>query len=84
MKGIKTMSIKTTQRELKEYAKQANIIDIPHYKFEQIKAIREKEKYFEEIAYSTGTYGLTGLLLQGFTTKQKYIITSRTSALYAI
>lgn len=74
------MSIKTTQSEIKT----TKAIDITYMDDKDIKAIKTKEGYFNEIAWSKGIYGVNGLLLQGENTKQLYKITSRSSSIYSI
>lgn len=77
------MSMLVTKKELKEMGN-GLAIDITYLKDKEIKELRQKEGYFNEIAWSRGMYGVTGLLLQGNNTKQLYKITERTSAIFAI
>lgn len=53
-------------------------------RFAEIDAIRVAECGFETIAYSTGIYGVTGVLEKGNTTGKLYAVTARTSALFQV
>lgn len=77
------MTILTTQKQLKELPN-GLAEDITYYSDEQIKALRSREIYFNEVAWSRGYYGTNGLLLQGNKTKKLYKITSRTGAIFGI
>lgn len=72
--------IKTTQKEIQE----TNAIDITYYTKAQIEEIKQKECFFNEIAYAPGLYGVNAILYQGHNTKELYKITSRTNARYYI
>ena len=72
------MSIKTTQKQIKE----TNAKDITYMRFEDLQKLKDSELYFKQLAYSAGVYGVNGMLLQGYNTKELYKITSRTSAIY--
>ena len=76
--------MKTSKRELIEYSKQVNAIDINKWIFEEIEALRKNEEYLEEVAYSIGRYGVTAYLCQGHKTKQFYIVPSRSSTLFQV
>ena len=78
------MSIKTTKQELKRFATDFHAIDITYLKDNEIRKIKQNEEYFNEIAYSLGIYGTTGLILQGRKTGKYYAILNRTSAIYCI
>lgn len=78
------MSVKTTQSEIRNYIKQGYARDTTTMKVETIKEIKESEKYFDEVTYSMGVYGVNGLLLKGHNTGNMYAITKRTSAIYVI
>lgn len=78
------MSIKTTHKELAQFAKDFHAVDITYLEQEEIQNIKQNEDYFNEIAYSMGMYGTTGLILQGRKTGTYYAILSRTSAIYCI
>ena len=58
--------------------------DLTYKKSDEVKAVREKEGYFDEVAYSVGVYGCNGLLLKGHNTGKMYTITARTQAIYLI
>lgn len=72
--------MKTTLKEIKAF----NAIDITYISSEDMKKLLKKECSFNYVAYSTGLYGTTGVVIQGFKTKTLYKITSRTSTLYMI
>lgn len=72
--------MQTTLKEIKEF----NAIDITYYKEKQIMELLSKEKTFKIVTYSKGLYGTTGVVAQGYTTKELYKIQSRTSALFMI
>ena len=74
------MSVKTTQREIRNTWGE----DITYMSSDEIHAIRNKEKYFDELAWSAGVYGCNGLLLRGHETGAVYKITDRTQAIYCI
>ena len=76
--------MKTSKRELIEYAKQANAIDLNKYTFEEIEALRRNEEYLEEVAYSVGIYGVSAYLCKGHKTKQFYVVSSRSSTLFQV
>lgn len=76
--------MKTSKKELLAYASSINAIDINKYSFEEIEALRKNEKYFEEVAYSIGIYGVSAYLCQGHKTKQFYIVPSRSTTLFQV
>ena len=78
------MSIRTTRSEIRSYVKQGYAKDITYMKAEDIKEIHKNENYFDEVAYSMGTYGVNGLLLKGHNTGNMYAITNRTTAIYLV
>lgn len=77
------MALLTTNSEIKHFPT-GLAIDITYWTDKQIKELKEKELYFNEIAWSRGTYGVNGQIVQGHNTKQLYKITSRTQAIYCI
>lgn len=74
--------MKTTLKNIKAMASRCDVEDITYIKFEDAEALRKREGYFSEIAYSVGVYGVTGKVLQGHNTGNLYAITSRTSAVF--
>ena len=76
--------MKTSKRELIEYSKQVNAIDLNEYSFEEIEALRKSEEYLEEVAYSVGIYGINAYLCKGHKTKQFYVVPSRSSTLFQV
>ena len=76
--------MKTSKRELIEYSKQVNAINLNKYSFEEIEALRKQESYFNEVAYSIGRYGVNAYLCQGHKTKQFYVVPSRSTTLFQV
>lgn len=72
--------MKTTLKEIKKF----NAKDITYISFNDMNELRKKEGYFKEIAYSMGTYGVTGCVIQGNNSGKMYKITSRTSAIFMV
>lgn len=72
--------MKVTKKEIKGF----NAIDITYSTQDEIIKLKEREGYFNEIAYSQGLYGCNGCVIQGNNTKQLYKVTSRTSTLLMI
>lgn len=78
------MSIRTTRSEIRNYLKQGYAEDLTYKKNDYIKELYKNEGYFDEIAYSAGTYGVNGLLLKGHNSGKMYTITDRTQAIYLV
>ena len=76
--------MKTSKKELIEYSKQVNAIDINKYSFEEIEALRKNEEYLEEVAYSVGRYGVNAYLCKGHKTKQYYVVPTRSTTLFQV
>lgn len=76
--------MKTSKKELLAYASTINAICVDRWSFEEIEALRKEESYFNEVAYSSGIYGVTAYLFQGNITKKYYLVSSRNSALYQV
>jgi hypothetical protein len=70
--------MKTTLKDIKAFYCE----DITTLSSEDVKALKDKEVTFIRVCYSVGVYGLTGCILQGYTTKTLYKITSRNSNLF--
>ena len=68
--------IKTTKRELKQMVKSGRAIDVTN-----AESVSEIPERYRQIAYSSGVYGCTGMLLQG-ESGQLYAVTDRTGAIY--
>ena len=75
------MRTHTTIKELKRLALYGDCKDITRLKFEEVCTLREQENGFNVIATSLGMYGLNGALLEGYNSKQMYVITARSSVL---
>ena len=73
--------MKTTNKDIKQLVKYGYAVDITTGDIQQIK---ELENGFNKIAYSIGSYGRNGLLLQGRNTKTLYAITSRSTNIFYI
>ena len=76
--------MKTSKKELIEYSKQVDAIDINKWSFEEIEALRKNEEYLEEVTYSVGKYGVNAYLCQGHKTKQYYVVPSRSTTLFQV
>ena len=68
--------MKTTLKEIRRYVTTNTAEDLTRKGF--------AECGFETIAYSTGLYGCTGVLVKGNTTGKLYAVTARTSALFQV
>lgn len=68
--------IKTTKKQLKQMVASGRAIDVTN-----ANGRREIPENYRQIAYSSGVYGCTGMLLQG-ESGQLYAVTDRTSAIY--
>ena len=76
--------MKTTLKDIRSYVTTNAAEDLTKKRFAEIDAIRVSECRFETIAYSTGIYGVTGVLVKGNTTGKLYAVTARTSALFQV
>ena len=66
----------------KKFIKGFNALDITSLNMKECKTLRNKEKSFTVIAVSYGVYGMTGAIIQGYTSKKIYKITQRNSNLF--
>ena len=66
----------------KKFIKGFDAVDITNVNSEEDKILRNKEKGFSVIAVSCGVYGMTGAIIQGYTSKKLYKITARNSNLF--
>ena len=73
---------KYTQRQLREMVKEGIAEDITYCNNDTRREIEEKEGYYTQVGYSSGTYGCNGMLLKGNKTGKLYAITSRTTAVF--
>ena len=69
---------KVTKKIIKSY----NAVDITDVNLKDCEALRDKEKSFSTVAVSCGIYGITGAIIQGYTSKKLYKITARNSNLF--
>ena len=76
--------MKTTLKDIRRYVTTNAATDLTKKSFSEIDAIRVAECGFEAVAYSTGIYGVTGVLVKGNTTGKLYAVTARTSALFQV
>lgn len=77
-------ALKTTLKSIKEFAKQAGVIDVTYYSNDELDKLSKKEGFFNQIAYSAGIYGVSGAILQGAKSSKFYAITSRTNAIWIL
>ena len=73
---------KYTQRQLKAMVKEGIAEDITYGNNDTRREIEEKEGYYTQVGYSSGTYGCNGMLLKGNKTGKLYAITARTTAVF--
>ena len=73
---------KYTQRQLKAMVKEGIAEDITYGNNDTRREIEEKEGYYTQVGYSSGTYGCNGMLLKGNKTGKLYAITTRTTAVF--
>ena len=66
----------------KKFIRAFNAVDITDVNSEEGKTLRNKEKSFSTVAISCGVYGMTGAIIQGYTSKKLYKITARNSNLF--
>ena len=76
--------MKTTLKDIRRYVTTNTAEDLTKKRFSGIDTIRVAECGFETISYSTGVYGVTGVLVKGNTTGKLYAVTARTSALFQV
>lgn len=76
--------MKTTLKDIRSYVTANAAEDLTKKNFSEIDDIRVSECGFDTIAYSTGIYGVTGVLVKGNTTGKLYAVTARTSALFQV
>lgn len=76
--------MKTTLKDIRSYVTTNAATDLTKKNFSEIDEIRDAECGFETVAYSTGIYGVTGVLVKGNTTGKLYAVTARTSALFQV
>lgn len=76
--------MKTTLKEIQEFAKQNFVEDVTHFSNEALNELLKAENYMKQITYSAGTYGISGAILQGAKTGKFYAITNRTNAIYIL
>lgn len=73
-------AMKTTQKGIKN----AHATDITHWQEKEVRELLKAEGYFTVIAYSTGIYGMTAALYQGYNTNRLYKVTCRSTVIYMI
>lgn len=76
--------MKTTLKEIKEFAKQSTVDDVTYFSNDKLHELSKKEGFFNQIAYSVGVYGVSGAILQGAKSGKFYAITSRTNAIWIL
>ena len=72
--------MKTTLKDIKNTI----AIDITKLSTKEVYEIYHNEHGFKSVAYSIGIYGVTGAIVQGYTTNKLYKVTSRNSNLFII
>ena len=76
--------MKTTRKDIIELSQRYDVVDLTHSSPEEIDEIRQKESYFNPLAYSMGKYGGTALAFTGKNTRTIYTVTTRNSNFYRI
>ena len=76
--------MKATLKDIRRYVATNAATDLTKKNFSEIDAIRVAECGFETVAYSTGIYGVTGVLVKGNTSGKMYAVTARTSSLFQV
>ena len=75
---------KYTLKHLKQLAHDEIAFDITNISEFNLDQLQSYEKGFEKIGISSGTYGMNGALLKGYTTGGLYVITARNSTLFRL
>ena len=75
---------KYTIKQLKQLAHDEIALDITTISSSDLDQLQAYEKGFEKIGISSGTYGMNGALLKGYTTGGLYVITARNSTLFRL
>ena len=75
---------KYTLKQLKQLAHDEIAFDITNISEFNLDQLQAYEKGFEKIGISSGTYGMNGALLKGYTTGGLYVITARNSTLFRL
>ena len=57
--------------------------DITHYDFDRVNALL-RSRDLDRIAYSCGTYGITGAVLRDMATGDLFCVTARNSTLFQV
>lgn len=74
--------LQLTQKQIKQFVKEKNAIDITNYSYFDFNSIKKTEnENLKKVAVSCGIYGLNGVLLMGSVTNKLYAITSRNAIL---
>ena len=72
--------MKTTLKDIKN----TNAIDVTYLSAEELYKLEKEERWFNEVAYSAGTYGITGKVVQGRNSGKLYKACSRTVAVFIL
>lgn len=73
--------MKTTLKELRRLDNYNHAKNITGLNFDQVNELRKEENGLEVLEVSTGLYGLNGALLEGYNSKQLYVIIGRSASL---
>lgn len=71
-----------TQKELKNLVATNAAIDLTYANNEDKHRIEKEEGYLQQIGYSSGMYGCSGLLLKASKSNKLYAVTARTTAIW--
>jgi hypothetical protein len=74
--------MKTTQKAIRSYLTLTGSVDCTRWSIPDFNSHNASEGGFDQVAYSIGTYGRNGLVMQGRKTGKFYVVQSRSSALF--
>lgn len=75
---------KYTLKQLKQLAHDEVALDITQISEFNLDQLQSHENGFIKIGISSGTYGMNGALLKGYTTGRLFVITARNSTLFRL
>ena len=75
---------KYTIKQLKQLTHDEVALDITNISDFNLEQLEAHENGFKKIGISSGTYGMNGALLKGYTTGRLFVITARNSTLFRL
>ena len=77
--------MKTTLKDIKEFAKRFYVEDVTYYSVEKLEEILKLEGCMHKVCYAEDRdHTLVGCVLQGSASNKLYVIASRTKAFYIL